>query len=696
MTTYHYATRSIEYLHTSLKPQSRIRQAAWTQIELDKSTRIALKTVWLARFLGIDAPSDSDAPRIPYGEGDRLAFDAPLTSQLVQTNFWFLRGWRQFQGCIKGFNGLGLMAEQVDRVEAELRTFSDERINSLYGDYLASRRSPSGQVVFPDAVSDRDIKIARSALTLAELAIWVAFARKTIVCSTSSNMGISLHEAIRLLQARTVRLAEKEWKHFNADEGSLIIWCPDERADFMNAEKAEILRTIEAETPQITTLRTYINRQQRDPGALSDALNLGGYFFPTNPQSVSEIQNLLFLSLTSNGADPEEAVTAALRNSLQRETLTSLGCSFDELNGAIEVTRGVEGGIHGLMVPYFLLYEEMLADGKPIRLSTWNQASIGAALAAAVLADDVVRNPDRLLPDTRAVFEAEFPNLGIIGRDSDSRQLIDESTLHGVFDIANIQSLAQLLGVVVTRHLSGRSTAYVGLGSSSYSNGNRCFEILDTSASNRASFKGRNTFHPATHTINPVAQAIIYGEEVLRAAAHAKSVSASAGEIADVVHRYVRKPEPAGAAALAGFLLNRLDTESLSIFEIVFLLRYFGFEKQSFLRFCNLSPTLEAEEAFIQMSQEEGPYMGQFMADLLEIFGWPLGDVHRAAVAEAKSRPLPAGESAKLDDVKFDRTVIYLTGDNCAQPDVALVADLLDVHRQVVEAGYSLSLRAES
>jgi hypothetical protein len=39
----------------------------------------------------------------------------------------------------------------------------------------------------------------------------------------------------------------------------------DERADFMNEEKTRFLRALEKDLPQITSLRTYINRQQRDP-----------------------------------------------------------------------------------------------------------------------------------------------------------------------------------------------------------------------------------------------------------------------------------------------------------------------------------------------------------------------------------------------------------------------------------------------
>ena len=96
----------------------------------------------------------------------------------------------------------------------------------------------------------------------------------------------------------------------------------------------------------------------------------------------------------------------------------------------------------------------------------WNQASIGAALAAAVLAEDVMKKPKVMNDYSKKIILEEWPKLGIeidgLLRAKSKRQVI------GVFDTANLQSLAQLLGVVVTRHRSGRGSPFVGLGSSSY------------------------------------------------------------------------------------------------------------------------------------------------------------------------------------------------------------------------------------
>ena len=44
-----------------------------------------------------------------------------------------------------------------------------------------------------------------------------------------------------------------DYNILNKDEGSLIIWAPDSRADFMNHEKAEHLRSLESAENRWTT-----------------------------------------------------------------------------------------------------------------------------------------------------------------------------------------------------------------------------------------------------------------------------------------------------------------------------------------------------------------------------------------------------------------------------------------------------------
>jgi hypothetical protein len=431
----------------------------------------------------------------------------------------------------------------------------------------------------------------------------------------------------------------------------------------MNPEKTRLLRSLESELPELTRLRTYINRQQRDPGALADALAFGGYFFPTNPQSATELQNLLFGALAADGEDVSDAVARAISNKMTLDTLSSLGCRIDSDDLTIAVRRGVEGGIHGLMLPYWIMLEEMCSLRSSYGLETWNQASIGAALAAAVLAESIITEPNSLASSTRERFSDSFPNITreMLGKPREFSQ----RDIVGVFDIANIQSLAQLLGVTTNRHKAGRSTAFVGLGSSSYSNGNRCFEILDDSAQTGGPFVGRSGFLPATHTLNPVAQALIFGEDFARVALVADSTKPVE---MSVFSQHARKPESAGAAALAGVLLTLLDEGELTVFELALGLRQMGFDSRTFLRFHLASISDDSADMFIQSAFEEGPYMGQLAKDLLTLLDWPVGFLRQHAVHQVESRPTKSRSERAL--------VMYLTGDNCDQPNSGLLHDI--------------------
>src|SRR5687768_9729798 len=121
----------------------------------------------------------------------------------------------------------------------------------------------------------------------------------------------------------------------------------------MNHEKTAFLREPEADEPPLTKLKTYINRQHRDPGALRAPLLCGGYFFPTNPQSKTEVQNLLFSSLTRIAEERRQSIAEAIQDPEIRETLESLRCQVER--GKVYVREGIEGGISGLMVPYFIM-----------------------------------------------------------------------------------------------------------------------------------------------------------------------------------------------------------------------------------------------------------------------------------------------------------------------------------------------------
>jgi hypothetical protein len=629
---------------------------------------VALSAMDLALRLGIPSPSKSGPEDLPYAaQSGTLLFDAPLLTAVVNKKLMYLRGWNEFDSCVKGFNSLGLMADHVLREFKRIKALPLPQQNQLKLEFLKTR-ALDGERVFT-AKGLEDINESEFLeLDDRDVAVWHCFAQRTIVCSTSSNMGISSHQALRLMQKVKLKFRGKEFCLLNKNEGSLIIWCPDKRADFMNEEKTIYLENLENDLPRITTLRTYINRQQRDPGALKDALLAGGYFFPTNPQSKDEMQNLIFVALNDIAKECDVGLAELFKDDKIRWTLGSLNCEIQR--DKVVVGAGIESGISGLMLSYVIMLEQFLQHELGSAVSVWNQASIGAALAGMVLADKLLREQQNLRDDIRSSLNSFFPSISEfldthrLGRDLKTR-------IHGVFDIANLQSLAQLLGSVVEHHLTGRNTAYVGLGSSSYSNGNRCFDILKESIDHNGAFSGRKAFHPATHTLNPFAQALIFGEDLYRfLLRHHSSGSLDSKAVSETMDQ-VKKTEPAGAAALAGYLLARLDMGTLSIFEIAYGLRLMGFSQKLFLQFAGYQPNDQGLRKFLQSAFEEGPRMEHLAQSLLLLLDWSLIELEKTMAIEKKQSRARYWQEP-LDDLDFERlngpTCINLTGDNTGQP----------------------------
>lgn len=644
----------------------------------------------VAQVLGVQPPGASSNEGLPYSrQSDQIRFEAPLNSLLSGREMFFLRGWSQFGSCVKGFNALGLIAEHAYKELKYLESCADDELRPIVLGFLKSRsRSVEGRLV-PVFTGEELTKISSltikdlKSVPLLHLALWRSYAQRTIVCSTSSNMGISLHESLRYMQQRSFEIFGKSYHILNQTEGSLIIWCPDENADFMNADKTKALRAIEAEKPELTSLHTYINRLQRDPGALGDALLLGGYFFPTNPQSRDEIENLISRALQEICESQKITFEDALRQTNIRQCLDSLGAKIE--SDRVWVRSGVMGGLYGLMIPYLLMLEEALGRGFHA-VSTWNQASIGAALAAAVLADMKLRDFDSLPEATRRILSEEFPNVFKASRSGKIGMALP-TAVHGTFDIANLQSLAQLYGVVLDRHLSGRATAFVGLGSSSYANGNSVFEILNACIEKQGCFEGRDSLHPATHAINPIAQALIFGEDLVRVLRHCGGDLKKAQSF---VLNHVMKPEPAGAASLAGYLLARLDRNTLSFVEISLVLRLMGFTRERLLTFANYGNGPQAFHLYVQDAYEEGSSMGSFVESVLLTLDWDLDTLLRASEEERiRGRLRYAWKGLDRDDLEQvgAEVNIYLTGDHCAQPEPLLVNELLES----VHATYNLS-----
>jgi len=637
---------------------------------------VALSAMDLALRLGIPSPSKSGPEDLPYDQqSGTLLFDAPLLTAVVNKKLMYLRGWNEFDSCVKGFNSLGLMADHVLREFKRIKALPLREQNQLKFEFLETR-TVDGKQVFTAKELENINESEYLELDDRDVALWHCFAKRTIVCSTSSNMGISCHQALRLMQKVGLKFRDKEFWLLNRDEGGLIIWCPFNPADFMNEEKTTYLETLETDLPRITTLRTYINRLQRDPGALKDALLAGGYFFPTNPQSKDEMQNLIFVALNDIAKERGVGLAELFKDEKIHWTLGSLSCEIQR--DKVVVGSGIESGISGLMLSYIIGLEQFLQHGLGSGISVWNQASIGAALAGMVLADKLLREQQNIRDDIRSDLNSFFPSISEfldthrLGRDLKTR-------IHGVFDIANLQSLAQLLGTAVEHHLTGRNTAYVGLGSSSYSNGNRCYDILKDSIDDNGAFSGRKAFHPATHTLNPFAQALIFGEDLYRfLMRHHRNGDLDPKAISETMD-HVKKTEPAGAAALAGYLLARLDMGTLSILEIAYGLRLMGFSQKLFLEFAGYQPNDQGLRKFLQSAFEEGPRMEHLAQNLLLLLDWSPIELEKTMAIEKQQSRLRYWQDP-LDDPEFERlngpTCINLTGDNTGQPNRAFYAAL--------------------
>jgi hypothetical protein len=566
-----------------------------------------------------------------------------LIGDSLNSQINFLNGNPNFNSSIKAYNALGLMAEQVLLKNKEFNSLTRDQRVSNWRDFLVSRKVNHIEL-FTEQELDNLNWDEVSNLDNLNLMIWMTFAHVPIVCSTSSNMGIALHEALRMCQQTNFVFREKNIPTLNSDEGKLIIWCPDPEADFMSPEKTAYLNKIASEEPKLTTLRTYINRIERDPGALKEALSVGGYFFPTNPQSKMELRNLIYPFLTEN------------LNDLNKRTLQSLDIRKEK--SQFRINKGIEGGLAGLMVPYFMMLNQNLGSNLNKNSFVWNQASIGAALAAAVLAEDIMKKPKVLNDFSKKIILEEWPKLGIeidgLLRTKSKRQVV------GVFDTANLQSLAQLLGVVVTRHRSGRGSPFVGLGSSSYSNGNLCFDILKSSELNGKSFLGSENFFPATHAVNPIAQAIIYGSLITKL------------PVMQGIENF--KPEPAGAASLAGFLLHQLDNSFLSTIELSLLLRKLGYTNALLMELAYNEDSEEMKNKWLTIADDEGSFMSNLIKDIFYFLELPT----EVLIAISRTEKKASIRNLKRKKINPKAHIFYLTGNNTSQPSTNFRQKLLE------------------
>jgi hypothetical protein len=88
---------------------------------------------------------------------------------------------------------------------------------------------------------------------------------------------------------------------------------------------------------------------------------------------------------------------------------------------------------------------------------------------------------------------------------------------------------------------------------------------------------------------------------------------------------------------LAGYLLSRLDRQTLSIIENCLLLKLMGFPQKAFLQFAGYgADDSQGLRTFLQSACEEGPLMEHFARNMLLLLGWSLTDLERSMRTEKK------------------------------------------------------------
>lgn len=636
-------------------------------LNLNIATAIALLTKKISDLIGLNSSEIENSKPNNFYEKNvfNLIYKNKIFSESLNEDIFFLRGWKEFSSCIKGYNAIGLIAEQIYYYKLKIIREEISEI-TIVKKYIKSKNLFSNNdlnnIVANDLIKNQDILLSSL--------VWLLFANKTIVCSTSTNMGIALHEFIILLRNKLINFQNQSFSIFGENDGSLIVWAPDRRADFMSNEKADYLFKIQNEENSPTKIKTYIDRRERDPGAINDAIELNGYFFPTNPQSKLELMELLKKGISLYLKKHNKTNLMEVFSD-KKDFFDSLGLEVSSNRPAL-IQRGVEGGIYGLMLPIFFLLNsnEFLNQSNSDLSRVWNQASIGAALAGACLAVYIAQNYKHILNEYNINdLISHFPNL--------PRAETKKIRVSGTFDIANLQSLAQLLGVIVEKHLSGKGVPFVGLGSSSYSNGNLCYDILNSCTQNQLIFNGNKDFFPSTHLINFFSQAIIFAselhhcvEEILQ-----KNKEADFDFIISILQFYKLKPENAGAAAVSGYLLHSLDNKLLNIFSFIRLLQQLGYSSELLTKFLSFSD-IKSIENLKEIAVSEGPYMKQLLEDVLQLIdlpSWLIEEIENQNLGENSS---PNKISSEFKNSKVTN-VFYLTGDNTIQPPLEFLREMI-------------------
>ena len=124
-----YVHTEISGLAVNFVSDSYVRVVRREDIDPKESLEAALETISLASRLGANPPRPITENRLPYAdEVDNVTFDAPLLSLLAGRHMRFLRGWKQYDGCVKGLNAIGLLADHTLKEQRRIEALSPDEI----------------------------------------------------------------------------------------------------------------------------------------------------------------------------------------------------------------------------------------------------------------------------------------------------------------------------------------------------------------------------------------------------------------------------------------------------------------------------------------------------------------------------------------------------------------------------------------
>ncbi|MBE9114281.1 hypothetical protein IQ249_00070 [Lusitaniella coriacea LEGE 07157] len=605
------------------------------------SIRYALLAIRLARKLNFGLIDKE------FCQSQKLLSYSPVLSELFGKRIALLSGWSEFENSVKAFQVFGLIAETIFPIFSELEVLQDKKNRGVIEAnkqlekrkqlFLISRKNREGNLIFQNREITREILEKVDPIYLA---LWEVFAHRSIVCTTSSNFGLSWHNVLTCMQKFPISLKDRNYHILNQDEGNLVIWCPRRGSDIMRYEKDDILQETINSSSLKCHLSRYDSREERDIKALNQVIETSGYFFPTTPQSEANVDKILASIFQINPSLKEE-ISQTLLNNLRTP---------------------IRGAIYGAIIPYLSLLDEFIHSNSLLEsnsslqnislLSVYNPTSIGATLASFVAGDMLLHTPDilsRLNQKEMSILESEFPTLKKY-LEAHNGYLDFKLLIHAIPDHHTRPGIAGSFNVS-SSHTPGDGKKFMGLGSSGFSNNSLLQTIIIDSVKHNGAFKGKTHIHPTTHTMGYIAAALTFASEIEQHGNRAKL------------------PELAGSFAIAGILQEYVDRYLLSPEEVAWTLKKVGIGLNEFI---DLNPEdYQTPEGFIKRVSTEGEAMESFGQQFIAALK---RDFKTLSIEVSKIRAARNSKECSW----FPLVVAHRTGDYCTQPSQKVTNKILD------------------